>query len=271
MAKEAVEFAGKSYSKESVWKSVNQPLAKATTKYLSDIGGLSPRDQYIERSKELSQAGVANPDKVAFDEVEKRLGFDPLSDAENAKHKKLSKQMVQKLVGPLAGTKAVIGTVGGEPDMVDEIAGAREVLGSLVGKNGPTIPHVNVSQYGKMAYQPSTKTMLLDPGGEPKSIVHEMSHAIEYQNPGVHEASRGFLAERARKHGIEKDAGGRLFVKGFPFKYSGRFYGAKRGTELISTGVEQMALNPAKFAKDDPEHFAFMIAVLRGDFNKGEK
>ena len=38
-----------------------------------------------------------------------------------------------------------------------------------------------------------------------------------------------------------------------------------RMTELVSMGMEELYLNPVKFAEQDREFFDFIIALLRGD------
>jgi hypothetical protein len=39
-------------------------------------------------------------------------------------------------------------------------------------------------------------------------------------------------------------------------------------TEVVSMGVEYLYADPAKFARDDPEHFRFIVNLLRGIFEE---
>ena len=115
-------------------------------------------------------------------------------------------------------------------------------------------------------------------------FVHELGHALEHTNDDLFSEAVKFLGDFTRgKGGIREFTGaskldGEYFF-GFRQKYTGRIYfdtDAPRtrllagkhisATEVVSNGLEQMARNPVKFARDEPEHFQFILRhVMRRD------
>lgn len=62
---------------------------------------------------------------------------------------------------------------------------------------------------------------------------------------------------------------------GFITAYTGKVYknddDSIRSTEVISVGLEQMMKNPVYFYEEDPDHFEFMVRLLRGEFHSDRK
>lgn len=128
------------------------------------------------------------------------------------------------------------------------------------------------------------------------TVVHEIAHHIEYQNPRAAALSKEFITIRTQKQldargGVLRkiadefpDAGFRDYevsrgdddwAKTFEILgkgggkrrawYAGKDYGDV-STEIITQGIEVMVEDPTAFAKSDPEFFKFIYGVLQGAF-----
>ncbi len=135
-------------------------------------------------------------------------------------------------------------------------------------------------------------------GGEnvTATIVHELGHALEHQSPHVHERAVEFLLKRAKESGaaVKQIAdmtgdryeshelaiddkftdpyAGKLYVKyhyGEADAYPGPVWewpkDSFESTEVVSMGMQRLYENPRRFAKDDPEYFAFIVGLIQGD------
>lgn len=149
-------------------------------------------------------------------------------------------------------------------------------------------PNVKIKAEGiyRPHYDPKTKTAVLSKAakGEPgfPDVIHELGHWVEHTNPDVKAKAVTFWQNRT---GFEKDhnkiapyeSGTLLHQDKFPESYSGKIYvdhkkaketgsvvGSINHTEIVSMGVEKMYTDPVKFAKEDPDYFAFTYDLLRG-------
>lgn len=112
-------------------------------------------------------------------------------------------------------------------------------------------------------------------GSDHTVIAHEIGHGLE-SHPKVYALSNGFLHHRVGGERTSRDG-----MKGldshevgredkFPNQYEGsrKAYIGKhyttRDTEVLSSGMEMLARDAVKFAKDDPEYFKFVVGVLSG-------
>lgn len=111
-------------------------------------------------------------------------------------------------------------------------------------------------------------------------VAHELGHLIEARKPGILERAQEFLKYRIEStkgpHGKVIDLGDinprQKGIKGcidhfhrifnaLDAGYCGRIY--KDGaTEILSMGLEFLQVSPARFARDDPEFFQFIIGCL---------
>ena len=124
------------------------------------------------------------------------------------------------------------------------------------------------------------KDMTVTVGGEvhlsswssARTMIHEMGHWLENRDPKIAKRVQSFLARRTRGETAQKlsvltgDSAYKAYEVAKPDKfmdaYVGKVYGT--GSEVISMGLQYMFSGAAKFAKQDPDFFDFMISVLRG-------
>lgn len=119
-------------------------------------------------------------------------------------------------------------------------------------------------------------------------VWHEIGHAIEASSPHAYEACRGFWAKRTKQEdavplaeaypdgGYEDDeeGNGDDFAKGLGdefesdemrkrrARYAGKIY--PYNSEILSMGMEQLTIDPVRFAKNDPEYFDLVMMCLTG-------
>lgn len=97
-----------------------------------------------------------------------------------------------------------------------------------------------------------------------KTTLHEMGHAIEHNHPEVLAEAKQVIH---RMFGVRRRDPARGFVarnrRELARTYGAKIYPGGRATELLSTGLELYATNPAAFAKNNPDHFAFVYRTLR--------
>jgi len=108
-----------------------------------------------------------------------------------------------------------------------------------------------------------------------RTIVHELAHTLEFDDPRVLRASLDFIARRTAGESYQKlsKITGNTFYKDdeiakpdkFISPYIGKDYGGQ-ATEVISMGVEHLYAEPERLAREDPDYFDFMLRVLRGIF-----
>lgn len=113
-----------------------------------------------------------------------------------------------------------------------------------------------------------------------RTTVHELGHWLEAADYRAKELAGRFLDRRTAGEPIQKMAdlapGGGYQPDEiarpdkFINPYVGKVYG-DRSTEILSMGIERMWDDPAGFAKADPEHFDFTLAIMRGDYSAAER
>jgi len=120
----------------------------------------------------------------------------------------------------------------------------------------------------------------LSPKDQVKVFIHEITHRLEDDLPKARRLTNAFRRMRIRRAKTKdvnlrdmfgssyddwetgnKDEFGKA-LSNIDAYYAGKSY--RRGsTEILTMGIEQMFLNPVRFAKKDPEYFKFMVGVLR--------
>ncbi len=134
---------------------------------------------------------------------------------------------------------------------------------------------------GRACYDPETATARARLG-DVKTTVHEIAHHIEVSDPEVLQACRDFLRSRLAPGETARPL--QKIIKGSGYSpseiafedkwaelggtaYTGKLYGASldqaSATEVLSTGLERLYLDPIGFAKRDPDFFKFILSVLR--------
>lgn len=120
------------------------------------------------------------------------------------------------------------------------------------------------------------------------TVVHELAHAIERQNPTVHRATLRFLQSRtandktrplndlAAERGLTNRYGPREVARADAFfvPYVGRIYRSSyeplrggyvpQSTEVLAMGMERMFDDPVGFFQEDEGHFELIAAILTG-------
>lgn len=138
--------------------------------------------------------------------------------------------------------------------------------------------------------------------GDPaQTLVHEMTHAVEYADKQRNNAALDFLKRRSKKFDKAKGKTERWKIPGLGTArmwrdfwvdrggavYTGRVYrmatkdgyvvpakiakgidlatdeGVRQATEIFTTGVERLFTDPLKFAKEDREFFEFVVELLQ--------
>jgi len=113
-----------------------------------------------------------------------------------------------------------------------------------------------------------------------RTNVHEMGHGIEHKMPEAQSAAQRFLKYRVKDEPLIKlktvlpESGYGPGEQGRHDKFGADFgdyrawyvgkhyeYGA---TEIVSMGVEQLYVDPIRFAQKDPEYCGFILGILDG-------
>lgn len=104
--------------------------------------------------------------------------------------------------------------------------------------------------------------------GDPHTVVHEMGHVIEGRVSAIHRRCLEFYdmrtaGEKAIWLGDEYDKFELSRKDKFWRAYTGKSYN-RQHTEILSMGMQHIYEDPVGFLEADPEHFRFVLAVLRG-------
>lgn len=122
----------------------------------------------------------------------------------------------------------------------------------------------------RASYNSNAKVINWSGEGGSRTFIHEYGHHLQDQNPkNVNVISRYFQTQ------IEGEDIKRIYAGmeewGFRDKfydlYSGKVYSHNLvGDEILSRGLEEMSVNPARFLEKAPGHFNIVYAVMRGLF-----
>lgn len=135
---------------------------------------------------------------------------------------------------------------------------------------------------GKRAYHVQGN-IYMNQSDDVGTFVHEIGHAIEYNNPDVHSRIQEFLAKRTagespvKLKDIYPSSGYRddeiTLRDNWKHAYIGKVYyvdqddpskGIHKGSsELLSMGLEALYNDPVQFSIDDPEFFNFILSLTR--------
>ena len=120
-------------------------------------------------------------------------------------------------------------------------------------------------------YNHADKTVSMG-NNDPGTVIHELSHWIEYSVPEIKKEVVEFYNRRTKgeKAVKLKDVTGiksygdneTTKVDKWMRPYMGKVY-PNKSTEILSMGLELMYRNPAALAKHDPEMFDFIYSVVR--------
>lgn len=109
-------------------------------------------------------------------------------------------------------------------------------------------------------------------GSNVANVVHELGHLLESNVPELRDAALAWRARRIKEAGTKTAAlGGRYAANEvanpdrFINRYVGKIYEGDKVTEVISVGLEMMYRDPAGFFEADPDHFEFILKIMRGE------
>ena len=112
-----------------------------------------------------------------------------------------------------------------------------------------------------------------------ESLMHELSHHIEFADSDIGEHSQAFIESRAtgkpkKLKVLDKNGGFDDNEIAYPDKFIDPYVGKKYqrdddeniATEVVTTGFERFhsAKDMAELAAKDPQHFAYVLGVIRG-------
>jgi len=104
-----------------------------------------------------------------------------------------------------------------------------------------------------------------------KAVIHELGHTLEAKDPLIHSMTSDFRRSRIQGERAEqlRTVTGKAYGESeYTYKddfidpYMGKNYNGGQ-TEILSMGLELFYTNPVKFAREDPEMFDFIYAVVR--------
>jgi len=131
----------------------------------------------------------------------------------------------------------------------------------------PTL-RLQIEKRGTRAYyRDSSKEMVLATSDDSGVLVHEFSHGVEYNVPGVYEKIIKFRNKRTKGESlteIYKGSGEYGYKDEFFNHYCGKVYRGRGATEVLSCGIEKMYSRPVEFYKEDPEYFKLILDIMWG-------
>lgn len=126
---------------------------------------------------------------------------------------------------------------------------------------------------GRSHYPWGSDTIAIATAGRSTTTVHELGHWLEEVNPGLHDKIMEFYDRRTAGEKLitmNKALGGtgyRASEKTRPDKfvhpYMGKDY-QRKGSEILSMGLEMFYSDPHTLATKDPEYFDFIYNLVRG-------
>jgi SPP1 gp7 family putative phage head morphogenesis protein len=137
------------------------------------------------------------------------------------------------------------------------------------------LPQIEIKGYTGRAHYKNGKIYV---GSETKAstVMHEITHGTEKQNPATFQASLAFLKARAgndapkslrKLTGIKKYDASEMAWEDEWVKKGGNVYAGKdysgTATEILTMGIERLHADPIRFATTDPKYFQFVLTTLQ--------
>jgi len=153
----------------------------------------------------------------------------------------------------------------------DETKKGLTIFNRMIGKGAANIPPVarkSIGNWDRSHYDAAAHAIGVPLSTNRQTVVHEMGHALEAQNPHILAASNALLNRRT--FGAPQTDMADIGIPGemtradhFVHPYVGKDYGGA-ATEIASMGLEHMFTRPAQFAQEDPEHFDYIHSIMHG-------
>lgn len=127
--------------------------------------------------------------------------------------------------------------------------------------------------YGRACFKWWENKVILYKHNSPAVAAHELGHWLEDNIPNAKAAVTAFLDRRTAgetPQRLRDITGNRNYDRSeiakpdkFRDPYIGKIY-TRGDTEVLSMGLQYLKENPLAFAREDPEHFALTVDILRG-------
>lgn len=155
----------------------------------------------------------------------------------------------------------------------------------------------NYNKEDRAFYRRLERAIFVNESTNTKTVVHELAHHLEYQDPGARRLAIEFLNKRTKGQTVKtmsQATGISAYDKSevtipdkFIDPYVGKIYDIRAGisygagqknekynydekyirsTEVISMGFDQMWHDPETFYRKDPEHFEVIYRIMVGDY-----
>lgn len=165
------------------------------------------------------------------------------------------------------------------PGAVAQTTQAHDFIRTLLHRDVAPLASCKIELHsGRGSYDPDTATVKMR-AGDVRGTIHEIAHHIECCDREIFAECREFLKSRTKPgeipqrlsrltgsshHAPHEIAIEDEFAARGGSAYAGRIYPESFGaTEILTMGLERMYLEPAKFAREDPEYFKFILRALR--------
>jgi len=137
------------------------------------------------------------------------------------------------------------------------------------------LPKVGMADFNRDRAAYLQGMLLINQGTNASTVMHEITHGVEEQNPHVLKACQDFLKKRAGNESPQKlrDLTGdtryepdEVSYEDDFFSRGGEHYAGKiypDATEILTMGIERLHKNPVEFYSTDPEYFEFVILTLQ--------
>ena len=130
------------------------------------------------------------------------------------------------------------------------------------------------TERGRSFYRDRSNTISMANDTSIPVVIHESGHWLEESDLGINKKARDFLERRTAGEQWQKLSaltGNANYADTeiakpdkFLHPYMGKKVNSASNSEIISMGLEYMYRDPARFAKKDPEYFAFIHDTMRG-------
>jgi hypothetical protein len=128
--------------------------------------------------------------------------------------------------------------------------------------------------YDGRAYVSGDKHIFLTEYSSKSTVVHELGHVLEGVDYRIEKAAVDFLKRRIagyeQTEKLSEVTGNSAYknsevtvADNFMHPYMGKIYPGFKSTEIMSMGMQLFFDDPVKFARDDPDMFRFIYAVVR--------
>lgn len=135
----------------------------------------------------------------------------------------------------------------------------------------PSMPSGPNSESRKQRSYSDGKDIYLLPNCTESTVAHEIGHVIDGRNPWTGMLSKAWMLMKTTGDigreswlGQGYDPDEVYAPDEFKEKYVGKWY-AGTASEVMSMGVQYLYEDPFKFATESPDHFKFVVGILRGD------